>query len=748
MLLAALRLLALALLLSAASSLLATAAVAQQSAPPAPVSPAPADAAPKVDPAALDHLIQTLQDPKSRDAFIADLKALQALRRQEAALPALPRALGAELLQAMSDGFGRLQAEVGDLRASLGDPAHLWSWVRGQVEDSGRRAVLLEFLWQLVLILAGGALAGLAVRYFIRTAQARLTPAVKPRSPARIGLLLAHSALELLPILAFAAVSYAVVAVVQPGAVVRLAMLAVVSAVAAARVAFVFCLFLLSPFVPVLRLFPLGDETAGYLYVWARRLIALGVYGYLLLQVALLLGLPESAYALGLRLLGLAEALLVAAVILQSREPVARAIARGGPDNGERIASLARLRRQLAQSWHVLALSYLAAVYVTGAADVPGGFAYLGRGTGLTVLALMLAWLALALLRRGFDRFMLINRDLLARSPLLEQRANRYLPLLRTGLALLIRLAALAAILGAWRIDIGALFASPALREIIGRLATILLMLGAALAIWEIVNAAISFYLDRRGEDGRPILTSARARTLLPLVRNAVFIVICLMAGLTILAELGVNIAPLLAGAGVVGLAIGFGAQTLVKDVITGAFILFEDTVNVGDVASINGISGQVEAMSIRTLKLRDGDGTLHTIPFGTVATVSNMTRDYGYYAIDVGVGYGESTDRVIEALRAVFDELAREPAYRHDILGLEVMGVDRFTETAVQIRGRIKTRTLRQWEVGREFNRRMKMKFDELGIQLAPPPRLLYVAPAGEPKGGTEGGAKALPKA
>ncbi|HEY2111113.1 MAG TPA: mechanosensitive ion channel domain-containing protein, partial [Dongiaceae bacterium] len=228
-------------------------------------------------------------------------------------------------------------------------------------------------------------------------------------------------------------------------------------------------------------------------------------------------------------------------------------------------------------------------------------------------------------------------------------------------------------------------------------------------------------------------LTSSRARTLLPLVRNALLIVISLLAGLTILSELGVNIAPLLAGAGVVGLAVGFGAQTLVKDVITGAFILFEDTVNVGDVIMVNSISGTVEGMSIRTLKIRAGDGTLHSIPFGTVTTVSNQSRDFGYYTIDVAVDYREDTDTVIAALRQVFDDLIRDPAYRRDIMGgLEIQGVDRFTDNAVHIVAGIRTRALRQAPVGREFNRRMKIKFDELGIRFSPPPRLAYAMAPG----------------
>ena len=645
----------------------------------------------------------------------------------------MPYALGAELLQAMTDAFGRFRAGFEELASSVGDPARLWAWARHEVEDPGRRALLLEFLWQLALILGVGIAVDLIARHYVRRGQRDLRPVVKPRSLGRIGLLLAHSGLELLPILAFAVAAYAVVAVIQPGSAVRLALLAIVSAVVIARTAFVVCRFLLSPFAPTLRLFPLGDETAAYLYIWAKRLISLAVYGYFVLQVAVLLGLPDSAYELALKILGLIWALLLAALILQSRDSVAKMILHGAQDREARLRNLTRLRRQFAHSWHVLALIYLLAVYVTWATDVPGGFTYLGRGTGLTILILVLAWLALALLRAGFERFLVINQDLLGRYPMLEQRANRYLPLLRRVLAALIRIVAVLAILGAWQVDIGSILAGAAAREVIGRITTILLMLCGALAIWEIVDASISFYLERRDDNGNPIMTSARARTLLPLMRNALLIVISLLAGLTILSELGVNIAPLLAGAGVVGLAIGFGAQTLVKDVITGAFILFEDTVNVGDSITVNSISGTVEGMSIRTLKLRAGDGTLHSIPFGTVTTVSNQSRGFGYYTIDVAVDYRESTDEVITALREVFEDLIGDPRYRADIFGgLEIQGVDRFTDNAVHIVAGIRTRALRQAPVGREFNRRMKIKFDERGIRFSPPPRLAYaMAPA-----------------
>lgn len=728
-----LRLLVLCLLLLGLA--FARGAVAQPAAPGAPVGASPQ--LPVVEPAALDHLIQTLQDPKARDQFLADLKTLQAVQQKGPApqKPAshalLPRALGAQILETMSGAFDRFRDGVEELRLSAGDPERLWAWARGQVEDPRQRALLMEFLWQLILILAVGFAVDLVARRFVERHQRGLRPPAKPGFFRRLGLLLLHCLLEFAPIVAFAAAAYVVVGIIQPGAAVRLALLAIVSAVVIARAAFVACRLVLSPFAPSLRLFPMADETAAYFYVWAVRLISIGVYGYFILQVAVLLGLPGSAYELALRILALIAALLVAAVILQSREAIARAIRRGARDEDGRARNLTRLRRQFAQSWHVLALIYLVAVYLTWAADVPGGFAYLGRGTGLTILILLLAWLALTLLRAGFERFFLINHDLLTRYPLLELRANRYLPMMRTGLAAVIRIVAAIAILDAWEVNVGGMLNSPVAREVIGRIVATALMLGAALIIWEVVDAAISFYLERRDGEGNQILTSARTRTLLPLIRNALFVVICLLAALTVLAELGVNIAPLLAGAGVVGLAIGFGAQTLVKDVITGAFILFEDTVNIGDVVTVNGTSGTVAAMSIRTLKIRDGDGTLHTIPFGAVTTVSNMSREYGYYTIDIGVDYHESTDKVVKAMREVFDELVADPVYKANTLsGLDILGVDRFTDNAVRIRAGIKTRPLKQWDVGREFNRRLKIKFDELDIHFAAPQRLVYGGP------------------
>ena len=232
------------------------------------------------------------------------------------------------------------------------------------------------------------------------------------------------------------------------------------------------------------------------------------------------------------------------------------------------------------------------------------------------------------------------------------------------------------------------------------------------------------------------LATGARARTLLTVGRKAVAIFVVTIAVLLVLSELGVNIGPLLAGAGVVGVAVGFGAQKLVQDVITGAFILMEDVIAVGDVVDVGGKSGLVEAISLRYVRLRDLAGTVHTIPFSAINTVSNLTKDYSYYVFDVNVGYGEDVDRVCTVLREIDEDLRADRDFGPLILEpLEILGVDQFADSAVVVKARTKTQPIQQWNVGREFNKRLKQRFGELGIEIPFPQRTVHVrAPVGTP--------------
>jgi moderate conductance mechanosensitive channel len=196
-----------------------------------------------------------------------------------------------------------------------------------------------------------------------------------------------------------------------------------------------------------------------------------------------------------------------------------------------------------------------------------------------------------------------------------------------------------------------------------------------------------------------------------------------------ILRELRVDIAPVLTGAGIVGLAVGFGAQTLVRDVISGFFLILEDQVRVGDVAAINGTGGLVEQINLRTIVLRDAEGTVHVFPNGSITTLANRSKDYSYYVIDLGVSYREDPDRITEILREIAAEMQADPKFGPFILEpIEVLGVDAFGDWAVTLKARIKTMPLKQWDVGRELRRRIKKTFDARGIEMPFPERIVTV--------------------
>jgi small conductance mechanosensitive channel len=214
-----------------------------------------------------------------------------------------------------------------------------------------------------------------------------------------------------------------------------------------------------------------------------------------------------------------------------------------------------------------------------------------------------------------------------------------------------------------------------------------------------------------------------RARTLGSLIRNVSAAVIGGIAVLMVLRELRIDIAPVLAGAGILGLAVGFGAQTLVRDIISGFFLILEDQVRVGDVAAINGQGGLVEAINLRTIVLRDSEGTVHVFPNGAINTLANRSKEFSFYVIDLGISYREDPDRVTAVLREVGADLQRDDKYGPMILApLEVFGVNAFADWSVQLQLRIKTVPLKQWEVGRELRRRILKAFDEHGIEIPSP--------------------------
>ncbi len=236
----------------------------------------------------------------------------------------------------------------------------------------------------------------------------------------------------------------------------------------------------------------------------------------------------------------------------------------------------------------------------------------------------------------------------------------------------------------------------------------------------------------RAGDNADKVELVERVHTISGLVTNAVNIIVWSAASLMMLQELGVNITPLLTGAGIAGLAVGFGAQNLVRDVISGFFFILEDQVHVGDVVEVNGTSGLVEAVKLRTLVLRDLSGTVHVVPNGEITTLSNKTKEFSYAVLDIGVAYKEDTDHVSAVLHDVGAEIESDSDFNNSILAsLEILGVSEFGDSAVVIKIRIKTRPLKQWMIGRELRRRIKKAFDAEGIEIPFPHMSLYFGEA-----------------
>ena len=234
-----------------------------------------------------------------------------------------------------------------------------------------------------------------------------------------------------------------------------------------------------------------------------------------------------------------------------------------------------------------------------------------------------------------------------------------------------------------------------------------------------------SVFLKKRTDEE----SEKRAKTLASVIQNFLIILAIVVAAITIIGQLGIEIAPLLATAGIAGVAIGFAGQSLIKDIINGFFLLLWDQIRVGDYVQLSDKRGLVEMINLKMTVLRDYDGNVHYIPNGSIDVVTNMTKDYSRYLFEIGVAYREDVDEVIDVIKEVDNELRKDPDFREDILEpIEIFGLDEFADSALIIKARTTTKPLKQWRIKREFNKRLKKKFDEMDIEIPFPHRTLYI--------------------
>lgn len=683
----------------------------------------------------LERLVRVLESEPDRAQLVRQLRALIAIQRGEAK----PPGLGTVVLDALSNGVAGLTETFGALIDALSDFSALGDSLQEAMADPRPRQRLIDALWRIGVALGAAMLAMRATGWALRRLRAAV-PLQPARWLGRLGSGLALFLLDLVPLIGFMAAVWLVLPALSPPRDVRVVVLAIANIVLFHGALSALASLFLQPHQGGLRLITLRGETAAYFDIWLRRFVLIGVIGYIALASAELLGLSSGAVAALARLVGLIICLLLVMLILQNRH--------GGKawlkDGSQAKRSTARsLLARLASYWHVLAVTYVIAVFVVWLMRPGAGLEFLLRATFFSALVVVMAWLAQLAVEGGLRRLFAVGEETSRRFPTLEARANRYLPSLMAIVQVVIGFVAALAVLRAWGVDSFTVLSEPPGRQIavgLGRLAGVALI---AIILWELGGAAIERMLTRSSSSGR--MAAGRVRTMLPVARRMLAMVIGALAVLMLLSELGISIGPLLAGAGIVGLAVGLGAQALVKDLIAGFSLVMEDALAVGDVVRLGNHAGVVEQLTMRMLRLRDLDGVVHYIPLGSVAVIENLTKDFSYAVMDCPVSYAEDVDRVIGVLTEVGAAMRRDEDFGPRILEpLEMLGLDRFADSALIVRCRFKTLPLERWNVMREFNKRMKAAFEAHKITIPFPhrtlvldddtARLLALRPAGKP--------------
>jgi small conductance mechanosensitive channel len=632
----------------------------------------------------LKELVELLENPSQREAFVKDLRNLIQLR--EAALRGageIERPPDKEEVLAIEKVFTSFESEFKRVLEAGVSTASLVARAPGTLgrakaflSESESRSKLLRLLGYI----AGGIVIGLIVGLLLR----RYSPARDKRKrglPSAVAEGFTRLVLSVAPyaaILASLFVLFQVYPSFPRGQTLAFLIFLVVFLYRLALA--VFRLFL-APEDGTMRILPLSDENANYFWVWAARFTNYTAFYFLVTGVLLVAGVIGPSFFFIRGLLLIVFPVMISVFIMQiARELRIRyKTPRQNPRSSGR--DLKRVLSLVIRLWPIPAVAYTWIMFLFLIVDYQEAYGYLFGAMLWTAVTVVALFLALRVLDWAFERLFAVNERIKARFPGLEQKTNQYIRIMRRSIGVVVVIFALGFIVQFWGIPVSAIVASRIGSLIILRAIAILITVGVVIALIQISR----FVSDRLLEEREGKKLTKKRKTLIPLISSVIKIAAAFIGGIIILDQLGVNTRPILAGAGIVGLAVGFGAQTLVKDVINGLFILLQDLISVGDVAVFGDKGGLVEAVGLRTVTLRDLAGSVHVIPNSSIETVTNMTKGYSRYVFDVGVAYREDVDEVMEVLREIGVEMQGDPEYGKDILEpLEILGVDQFADSAV----------------------------------------------------------------
>ncbi|MCP1170524.1 mechanosensitive ion channel domain-containing protein [Limimaricola litoreus] len=723
-----------------------------------------AEAGAEVGAGPLAGLLEVLRDDTARDALIAELERVTGDAEPPGGLEAAPEAvaeieprvaIGTRIAQITQDIAEGLAAQTDQVLRSFSSDGNLLG---------GLARLDLPVLWEtfqsLILVIVITVAVWMVLRALVKPVFQRLGERAAHANFLRtLFLFVGSTLLDAAVVVAAWALGYAIsLMALGEYAEVGLRQALYLNAFLLVELVKVAIRAIVSPATGGLRLVNLSNSAALRLNRHVNILVSVLGYGQLLVlplvnrNVSFAAGLGVSA------LLSVFILIYLVVLVFRHRDDVANWIARRlmadrvedeqdapeelpgapvaatGTTHAAAPAAPARQRLggplgTLTRTWHWFALAYLAFMFVmviSRPADVVAGYLI---ASGKVLAAALIGSLIIGMIGRALRHGIVLPAEMRSKLPLLEPRLNAIVPKVLIALRLVITLAVVIYTLDVIGLfDLSGWFASPVGLEATGRAVSVALILLVAAMIWLAVNSWIDYRLNP--EVGK--IPTSRETTLLTLLRNAFAIALLIFTLMFALAEIGLDIGPLLASAGVLGLAIGFGAQKLVQDIITGVFIQFENAMNVGDVVTVGGTTGVVEKLTVRSVSLRDVQGTFHIVPFSSVDMVSNFMRDFSYFVCDMGIAYREDVEEAKQAMFDAFEELKADPEQRGNIIGeLEWFGVNSFGDSAVVVRARIKTLPGTQWGLGRAYNGILKRIFDARGIEIPFPHQTIFFGEA-----------------
>jgi small-conductance mechanosensitive channel len=679
---------------------------------------------------AIRELVARLSDVEVRELLLAQLDKVAAPEADQAA-PLTAAGLAGNVDHARSE-LGAVLRAAPDLPATVGAAVARFS--------EGRSPYHLLLVAALFLVLlALGWIAERLVGRLLAGIRRRLGRSPGDGPGVDAGSLVIGVVLDLLLLAVFAATAFVgFLALYQGHEATRELIVSALMAVIQVRLAMLVARFLLAPHTPGQRLLPFDDAAARVLY---RGVVTLAwVYGLLDVLAFFLqrFGVPREPFLLVTMLTRLVFAVIYLRLVWRIRAPIAAKIRGDGQS---------AFRRLLADLWPALMTAYVLCLLAVLTVEQLAGRLRTGRAGILSLLVVIAMPLVdMALCRLLGRRARRIQPDGEARS------GSSFLPVLRRGVHIVVTAAGALVIVHLWNLDLMGLATRGVGARLAGALIDIGLTLMLAYLVWQLAKTAIDQRLEREarpqgvsdpGEAGGT--GGSRLRTLLPLARGSIFAVVCVMSVLSVLAALGVNIGPLLAGAGVVGLAVGFGAQTLVRDIFSGAFYLLDDAFRMGEYIDVGDAKGTVEKIGIRSMQLRHHRGAVNVVPYGAIRRMTNQSRDWVIEKLEFRLTYDTDIAKVKKIIKRIGQELAADPELGpHIIQPLKSQGVLAMEDSAMLVKAKFTAKPGEQFVIVREAYQRLKKAFDEAGIHFAHRQVTVFVPPGTAPGAAAAGAAAA----